>query len=125
MLTSARITFHRDVVVGDLPDATEQALCWVAKEAVTNALRHSAPRSVTLTVGSTAAQTEMTVINDGVLPSTSDRPGNGLAGLGERLAEVGGVVISERTADGSFALHARIPFLQEPSSSDRPHRARR
>lgn len=94
-----------------MPRAAQTALGWVAREAVTNVLRHSQATSYTITLHVTGGKVELEVVNDGVLDGvgTSDgRPGGGLTGLGERLAAVGGSV--ETRLDGSsFALTASLP----------------
>jgi signal transduction histidine kinase len=104
-------TVHGEDAGAALPPAAQTALGWVAREAVTNVLRHSQATSCTITLDVTRGRAELQVVNDGVLGDggTSDgRPGSGLTGLGERLAAAGGSL--ETRLDGSrFVLTAALP----------------
>jgi signal transduction histidine kinase len=76
-----------------VPPATREALCLVAREAVTNAIRHGAARSVRLTIDN--ADTLTLRIGDdgrGFDPArVPDSIGHfGLAGMRQRIAELGG-----------------------------------
>ena len=68
VLATAGIDFAYDVGCDDLPDATEQAFCWVARESVTNALRHAEPSRVRIELSRCPESCLMEVVNDGVLP---------------------------------------------------------
>ncbi|MGW0963770.1 sensor histidine kinase [Streptomyces gelaticus] len=104
----------------DLPEKPEEALAWALREAVTNVVRHSGARHCTITL--TTRQTldgkrlELAVSDDGVGPSGS-KPGNGLTGMGERLATVGGTLATAAgdSASGSgsgkgFTLTLTVPL---------------
>ncbi|MEU6870244.1 sensor histidine kinase [Streptomyces sp. NPDC046751] len=94
----------------DLPEKPEEVLAWALREAVTNVVRHSGARRCTVTLA--PRQTldgrvlELTVSDDGVGPSGT-KPGNGLTGIGERLAAVGGTLV---TAAGSSASGSGFGF---------------
>ncbi|NAZ82996.1 hypothetical protein GTR02_14345 [Kineococcus sp. R8] len=93
-----------------LPEVTEQVLCWVLTEGVTNALRHSSPTVVIVRLDARDGRTSLQVSNDGVLPTApGGRRGHGLAGLSERLEAVGGTMSSVRTADDRFTVTASVP----------------
>ena len=102
---------HGEDAGATLPRAAQTAFAWVAREAVTNVLRHSRATSCGITLHVTRGTAELEVVNDGVLNEvgTSDvRPGSGLTGLRERLAAVGGSL--ETRLDGSsFVLTASLP----------------
>jgi two-component system sensor histidine kinase DesK len=104
-------TVHGEDAGPTLPRGAQTAFGWVAREAVTNVLRHSQATSCTITLQVAGGKAELEVVNDGVLDDvgTSDgRPGSGLTGLGERLAAVGGSL--ETRLDGSrFVLTASLP----------------
>jgi two-component system sensor histidine kinase DesK len=89
----------------------QTAFGWVAREAVTNVLRHSNAASCTITLRLTGGKAELQVVNDGVsddVAGESSAPGSGLTGLGERLAGAGGRLETRR--DGSsFVLTASLP----------------
>ncbi|MGW1843587.1 sensor histidine kinase [Streptomyces sp. NPDC001966] len=102
----------------DLPEKPEEVLAWALREAVTNVVRHSGARrcAVTLVPRQTldGRLLELTVRDDGVGPSGS-KPGNGLTGIGERLATVDGTL---RTSAGDavpgsgkgFTLTLSVPL---------------
>lgn len=80
-------------VVADLPTATDvvdaahrEVLAWAVREGLTNVARHA--RATRCTVTLSAAQVE--IRDDGVGGAAAD--GNGLSGLRERVAAVGGKV---------------------------------
>jgi signal transduction histidine kinase len=104
-------TVHGEDAGAALPPAAQTALGWVAREAVTNVLRHSQATSYTITLHVTRGKAELEVVNDGVLDDvgTSDgRPGSGLTGLGERLAAAGGS-LETRLDESRFVLTAALP----------------
>jgi two-component system sensor histidine kinase DesK len=104
-------TVHGEDVGSTLPRAAQTALGWVAREAVTNVLRHSRAVSCTITLRTSGGEAELQVVNDGVLgvgTAENGRTGSGLTGLGERLAGEGGSLETHR--DGSsFVLTASLP----------------
>jgi two-component system, NarL family, sensor histidine kinase DesK len=105
-------TVHGEDAGAGLPREAQTALAWVAREAVTNVLRHSRATSCTIMLRTSTGKAELQVVNDGVLEevATADdgRPGSGLTGLGERLAGAGGSLETRR--DGSsFVLTASLP----------------
>jgi two-component system sensor histidine kinase DesK len=79
-------------------DEDRQALFgWVVREGVTNVVRHSRATECTIAVGPDWVE----VVDNG--QPTTAVPGNGLAGLGERVAEVGGRVLVGPWAAGEDA----------------------
>ncbi|MFE1958212.1 sensor histidine kinase [Streptomyces sp. NPDC059479] len=113
----------------------EVLLGWVVREAVTNAVRHSAATRCTITVDGSAEQVKLTVTDNGVgiegdgdSPST-DTGGTGLKGLTERLAAAGGSLKTgpangpakgiatspERQTHQGFRVTALLPVDASPS----------
>lgn len=92
----------------DMPGPVARTLAWVVREATTNIMRHSDATSVRI---------DLTLDGDVTLCITNDHPkapvatsggGHGLAGLRERLGDVGGHF--ETTFEsGTFTLLARVP----------------
>ncbi|HVU73389.1 MAG TPA: sensor histidine kinase [Mycobacteriales bacterium] len=72
-----------------LDPVVEQAVYFVASEAVTNAVKHSRAKEVRISVRVVRDQVEVTVDDDG-LGGAVPRIGGGIAGLQERVAEMGG-----------------------------------
>ncbi|MFJ2175351.1 sensor histidine kinase [Streptomyces sp. NPDC087851] len=105
---------------GELAEECEAALAWSLREAVTNVVRHSGARRCTVTLA--PRQTldgpvlELTVEDDGgghgasaVTGHGGAAPGNGLTGLSERLAKIGGTLETDASRRG-FVLTARAPI---------------
>ncbi|WP_370354334.1 sensor histidine kinase [Catenulispora sp. EB89] len=92
---------------------SESALAWCLREAVTNAIRHSAAEHVHITLVRSGDEMVLTVRNDGrglaaTVGDTDSCGGHGLTGLRERLDEVGGR-LSVGGNDGDFRLVAAAP----------------
>lgn len=98
-----------------LPLATQEALAWVVREAVTNVVRHSDAARCEITLRVDRGEAVLTVTNDGVpdLDRTTTSPGSpsgsGLIGLGERLAETGGR-LETHLLPPVFRLTASVPL---------------
>jgi two-component system sensor histidine kinase DesK len=116
VLTAAGIAVRVVGVVPPLDPPRQEALAWVVREAVTNVVRHSAAGECVLRLEQADGATVLTVSNDGVRPGApgpAGRGGNGLAGLRERLAAVGGGVTMRFDGD-RFVLTARVPAVVVP-----------
>ncbi len=110
-----------------LPRRTETALFRILQEALTNVHRHSGSRAVNVCVAASDAQVVLTVkdFGMGVPREVLDRfwktgnAGVGLAGIQERLKELGGYLEIESNIDGTL-LKATIPISKpEAQSADR------
>jgi two-component system sensor histidine kinase DesK len=101
LLRSAGIEVR--LAVDGLPDAWQEAAGWVVREAVTNVLRHSSAKLVTIEW----AAGELIVSNDGVTGAGAEG-GSGLDGLRERLTPLGGDLATTRSGT-SFVLRATLP----------------
>lgn len=117
--------------IGDLPaDAdVRSALASVVREATTNILRHSEATRVTITLVVDGDTVVLRIENNGVA-TEADAPGgaafgarvagNGLVGLRERLAAIGGRLDTAADASSqSFELTATVPVVSATSSSAR------
>ncbi|MFI6942154.1 sensor histidine kinase [Streptomyces sp. NPDC050418] len=105
-LTAAGVTANVPSAAPDLPTAAEEVLAWALREAVTNVVRHSGATRCTVTLAVHAPHCELTVEDNGT--GGAGTPGNGLTGLTERLAAVGGTLESGPGRKG-FRLVARVP----------------
>jgi two-component system sensor histidine kinase DesK len=99
-----------------LPSRTQSTLGWVVRESVTNVLRHSRASSCSINLQTLAGTVELHVVNDGLAEPSTPGPagwGNGLTGLGERLAESGGQLTAGQERD-RFVLAATLPMEGTP-----------
>ncbi|WP_329589535.1 sensor histidine kinase [Streptomyces sp. NBC_01362] len=100
----------------DVPEKPEEVLAWALREAVTNVVRHSGARHCTVTLATRQTLDgrllELAVSDDGVGPSGT-KAGNGLTGIGERLATVDGRLRTSAGNSGSgkgFTLTLSVPL---------------
>lgn len=102
-------------MIGDgsaLPQSTQAALGWVVREAATNVIHHSNATTCRIELDLGSEATTLRVENDGVRSDASRGlgVGTGLAGVRERLGEVGGT-LSVEESPGRFVLVARLPAM--------------
>ncbi|MBE1490601.1 sensor histidine kinase [Plantactinospora soyae] len=122
----------------ELSPQAQSALGWVVREGTTNVLRHSEAISCTVSLRRGGAATDpvpgdlpdgdsglghvptihpderlvtLVMENDGVRPGDPPQFGNGLLGLSERLAPLGGRVTVERRGRDRFRLTAELPVV--------------
>ncbi len=114
-LVGARAALRAAEIDADLPHAVDNVrpefqptFGYVLREAVTNVLRHSGAKRVRVRLGDHWLEIE----DDGT--ATDVVAGNGLRGLSERLAAVGGTLRTSVRAGGGLLVRAEIP-LPEPS----------
>jgi two-component system sensor histidine kinase DesK len=88
------------------PDA-EAALALAVRESVTNVIRHAQARRVEVELGEEDGRVRLSIADDG--RGGADAPGNGLTGMRERLAAVGGTLDVESSAAAGTRLTLRVP----------------
>lgn len=92
-----------------LPDEVQSALGWVVREATTNVLRHGNAARCAVRLETAGERVVLTVENDGARDVPSAPGGSGLAGLRERLAEVGGTLTAGPAEGELFRVVAEVP----------------
>ncbi len=94
-----------------LPPGADLAAFRVIQEALTNVVRHSGSRTARVRLRYGTRELELLIDDDG--PATGDGPGgggNGLVGMRERAAALGGTVGAGQRGDGGFRVRAVIPL---------------
>ena len=93
----------------------------IVQEALTNVVRHAVPATAELTLRYRPCEVVIEVTDNGgthqKTPSparTGHGPGHGIAGMRERVAVYGGVLVAEPTGSG-FRVLARIPTEEAAS----------
>ncbi|MER5477493.1 sensor histidine kinase [Streptomyces sp. NPDC002734] len=99
VLEAAGIRCEVSVADMDLPAEVQSALAWVVREATTNVLRHGNAQWCAVTAATEDGRVRLVVENDGA-EGVASTGGSGLAGLRERLAEVGGTLTAGRGGCG-------------------------
>jgi two-component system sensor histidine kinase DesK len=93
-----------------LPADVDTVLAWTVREGVTNVARHArATRAgVTVTTSDDRVVAEITDDGSGAVAGTA---GSGLAGLGERVRQLGGTLMAGPAPGGGFRLQVTIPLI--------------
>jgi two-component system sensor histidine kinase DesK len=104
VLSSAGIATTVDVDAAQLPAATSRLLAAVVREAVTNILRHSAARTVSIGFDGT-----LVIVNDGAdRPGDGSSSGTGLAALAARCASTGARLVARAIDGGRFEVRVEL-----------------
>jgi two-component system sensor histidine kinase DesK len=105
-LRAAEIDADLPFAVDNLSPDLQQTFGYVLRESVTNVLRHSGAQRVKVRLG----KTWMEIEDDGAgtVASGDVSPGNGLRGLEERLAQVGGTICAAPRPEGGFLVRAEL-----------------
>jgi signal transduction histidine kinase len=90
------------------PEATESAAYYVIAEAMTNAVKHSRAKTVTVRIGEAKGHLEVEIADDGA-GGADARRGTGLVGLYDRTAAVGGRLHVESPPGGGTTVRAELP----------------
>ncbi|WP_405592040.1 sensor histidine kinase [Streptomyces sp. NBC_01190] len=130
LLAQARLAgLAADVTIaGDrrpLPPGADLAAFRIVQEALTNTVRHSGSRSARVHLGYRTGTVEVRIDDDGpAAQRVRQASGNGLAGMRERAAALGGSVEAGPRPDGGFRVSATLPCaVTDPPdgrTADRP-----
>jgi signal transduction histidine kinase len=104
-------------VIGEptpLPTGVELSVYRIVQEALTNTVKHSKPTDVTVTLAYQGASLELEVVDDGKsTPPAATASGQGLIGMRERVALLGGELEAGPREGGGFRVAARLPVAGE------------
>lgn len=113
-LAGLRVEKSIEGVERPLPAGVERAAFRIVQEALTNATRHSMARTATIRIEYRDEELEIDIRDDGRgTPSLEE--GNGIAGMRERAAALGGELEVESPTSGGFIVRARLPIREEAS----------
>ncbi|MFN3305033.1 MAG: sensor histidine kinase [Roseateles sp.] len=109
-IASTRIELAVDDAARDLGPRAAHALLRCVQEGVTNSVRHAGARRVQVELHGDGDDVAVSIDDDGRgAPGWHDgRSGNGLSGMAERMAELGGQMRVTRTSPG-FRIELRCP----------------
>ncbi|MCC6072826.1 sensor histidine kinase [Massilia sp. GCM10020059] len=106
-LAAANISLREDIGMVALSPAAEHVVALALREAVTNVVRHAGAAHCTLSLALRDGAIVLRVADDGSSTRTGIRHGNGLTGMRERAATLGGT-LAIHVAKG-LALELRLP----------------
>ena len=106
-LLSADVHLDQRLAPVALPPALESVLAMTLREATTNVLRHAQAGRVDVELLHDAGELRLVISDDG--RGGAQHPGNGLAGMRERIASAGGVLDIDSPAGGGTRLQVTFP----------------
>jgi signal transduction histidine kinase len=95
---------------GKVPAGVDLSAYRIIQEALTNARRHAAGAAVTVDVCYAADMLCIRVEDDGPGPAHDGQGGQGITGMRERAAMVGGTLRTGRGSTGGFFVEAELPL---------------
>jgi signal transduction histidine kinase len=121
---TARVTVQGARV--PLPPGADLAAFRIVQEALTNIVRHSGSRTARVLLAYGTGSLEVRIDDDGpAVAGGESGGGNGLVGMRERAAALGGTVEAAPRADGGFRVRATLPLAaphrpDDAESQERP-----
>ncbi|MEV2276850.1 histidine kinase [Nocardiopsis sp. NPDC049922] len=97
-----------------LPPTAATAVYFVAREAITNAVKHARPHRVRVRVRADDTRVELSVTDDG--PGGADPRGQGLTGLLRRVRALDGTLSVHSPAGGPTVVRAHVPLTDPPAA---------
>ncbi|HYY45378.1 MAG TPA: ATP-binding protein, partial [Actinomycetota bacterium] len=86
---------------------------------LTNVARHAGPATATVEVAYGDSELTVKVVDDGRGARGVPAPeGNGIAGMRERAAALGGQLKAGPRPDGGFSVVARLPLERRPGDGE-------
>jgi signal transduction histidine kinase len=98
-----------------VPGDVGRAAYRIVQEALTNVRRHAGPAaSASITIGYRPDALTVRVEDTGPGPASSTSDGNGIPGMRERAAALGGTLTATGRPEGGFRVDARLPLTRPP-----------
>src|SRR5690606_15990900 len=106
------LAIHMDIAEPLQMEDPERAhvLLRCTQEIITNAIRHAGADNLWIQARREDGKVSITARDDGKGVATII-PGNGLRGMRERLAQLGGTLQVDSQAEGGFSLRLAVPFM--------------
>ncbi|MFE2941066.1 sensor histidine kinase [Streptomyces sp. NPDC059255] len=111
------VEVHREGTPVALPPGADLAAFRIVQEALTNVVRHSGARTAAVRLGYGPRLLDLRIDDPG--PATggdAGGSGNGLVGMEERAAALGGTVEAGPRRDGGFRVRATLPLTAPPTT---------
>ncbi|MFI6100355.1 sensor histidine kinase [Lentzea sp. NPDC051213] len=114
VLTAAGVVAAIEENHDDLSPRSRTVLATVLREGVTNLLRHSDATRCSITISGTDQMVSIDIVNNGAPAEVGTDRGSGLTNLATRTTAIGGSLLAETSADGTYRLHAEVPVDPAP-----------
>jgi two-component system sensor histidine kinase DesK len=115
LLESCGVRLSYTPPAAPLPAEAETVLALVVREAVTNIQRHARASSARIELAVDDAEARLTIADDG--RGGAIAPGNGLAGMRERVQALGGWLDVDAREGGGTRVLARLPLAPSDRAS--------
>jgi len=112
ILAAAGIVYNYEgdkKIIHTLPATIQASLGWVIREGVTNIIKHSRAQHCTLSISQHPHELRLVLTNDGPAASSTSK-GNGLHGITERVAALGGTCEAKAGLKSGFHLTVSLPI---------------
>jgi two-component system sensor histidine kinase DesK len=117
-LRDAGVRCEEELSRHPLPTAVDEAAAWVARESLTNVLKHSDATYCRVRGDVQDDVLTLEVVNDGARPPAEGAgAGTGLVGVLERVETLGGSASATRSQDGTFTLRVTVPLTGRAAGS--------
>ena len=110
-VTCDQVGYHR----AEVPLYIDVALFGIAREAVTNIVRHAEAKHVEIKLASNDGEATLSVSDDGKGSGGADGSGHGLQGMGERAQLLKGTFDAHDRKEGGFIVMVNIPLVEKES----------
>jgi signal transduction histidine kinase len=105
------VQLHIDGSPRPLPTRVDVSSYRILQESLTNTMKHAGPEAAAQVIVSYRSdELRLEVSDNGAGQSIPDGTGNGLRGMRERAALLGGEVVTGPGPDGGYVVRARIPL---------------
>ncbi|MEV7739662.1 sensor histidine kinase [Streptomyces sp. NPDC088921] len=116
----AGLTVELEGSAPGLPPGADLAAFRIVQEALTNVVRHSGSRHARVRLDHDGGALRLRIDDDGPATGTdAGGSGNGLAGMRERAAALGGTIEAGARPDGGFRVLAVLPLKVKAKEDDR------
>ncbi len=108
--TGLEVELELDGELGELPSGVDLSAYRIVQEALTNTLKHAQATHARVRLGRREQELTIEVADDGAGRVEESANGQGLIGMRERVALLGGVLEAGPGKSGGFAVKARFPL---------------
>ncbi len=108
-ITNSNVQFNLNVNFSKKTEDVELAIYRIAQEAINNAIKHAAPRTINVNLNETSESIQLTIENDGQSPNQLSNSGHfGIEGMQERAHFLGGELSFDIPSTGGLIVELTI-----------------
>jgi signal transduction histidine kinase len=112
------VTVVRHGIARPVPAEVDRAAYRIVQEALTNVRRHAGPdATATVVIGYAPQSLSLRIEDTGVGKSIVDESGNGIPGMRERAAALGGSLTAGGRPEGGFRVEASLPIAETAAAT--------